>query len=148
MDGSGERKRSGAEEGSNVVPSLPLPTVRREPKRPNSAPTETFTTHHPRSAAQEGFEHSRITSTRMVQVMAGFWKQESAFLLLAGTVWTHFVPGKRGCDSFSGPAVALRVRPPEGRFHHGLVARAPRRGPTQRCRTGGAFVTWNQSLPR
>jgi len=55
------RRRS--RRGSNVVPSLHLPALRRTAEYPNSAILHTLPPHIPWSKAQEGFEHSPITST-------------------------------------------------------------------------------------
>ena len=52
--------------GSNVVPSLRLPTLRRNSKSLNLAIVHKLLPHCPRSAAQERFEHSPITSTDVV----------------------------------------------------------------------------------
>jgi hypothetical protein len=57
-------RRCSSVRGSNIVPSLPEPTLRRAAWHPNLAPTRVFVLQNPRSAAQEGFEHSSITSTR------------------------------------------------------------------------------------
>ena len=50
--------------GSNVIPSLLKPTLRPTSTSPRSADIDTPSSHNPWSAAQKGFEHSPITSTR------------------------------------------------------------------------------------
>jgi len=49
--------------GSNIVRSLPVPTLRRAIPCPKFAQAQAFVLYNPWSTGQEGFEHSLITST-------------------------------------------------------------------------------------
>lgn len=53
-----------AQEDAYLVPSLPEPTPWRAIRCPNWAQPDFLTPNNPSSAAQEGFEHSPVTSAK------------------------------------------------------------------------------------
>jgi hypothetical protein len=125
--GMNQRRNSGR--GSNVVPLLPVPTLRGATRRPKFAAIRIITLYYPRSAGQEGFEHSPITST---DVVGNTTLSRERFPWLRPVFHWHFPteegPGVRisesRCTEASGVLAPASGCHPPARFPSSLVERA------------------------